>query len=176
MRGKQSNGGLFFAVITGVFLLFFLGIVGQAAGLAHAQELVVYPAQGQSKEQQEKDEFECYRWARDQSGFDPMQRPTATEPPPREEAKEGGVARGAARGAVAGLAVGAIAGDAGKGAAIGAAGGGLVGGMRRRDQRAREEQKKEQWANEQVANYERNRGSYNRAYSACLEGRGYSVK
>jgi len=43
-----------------------------------AQELIVYPAQGQSSEQMEKDKFECYSWAKAQANFDPMQMPTAT--------------------------------------------------------------------------------------------------
>jgi hypothetical protein len=173
MRRKKGTDRVFFAVVMSVFLLFILGIAGESA---FAQELMVFPAKGQTKDQQEKDEFDCYRWAKDQSGFDPMEVPKATAPPPQEEAKQGGVARGAARGAVTGLAVGAIAGDAGKGAAIGAAGGGLIGGARRRDQKAREEKKQEQWAQNQAANYQQNRNNYNRAYSACLEGKGYTVK
>ena len=48
------------------------GLVVLLVGLAlpaSAQELFVYPEKGQSAEQQEKDEFECYRWARDRTGF-----------------------------------------------------------------------------------------------------------
>ena len=30
-----------------------------------------YPLQGQSPEQQDRDHFECYRWAHRQTGFDP---------------------------------------------------------------------------------------------------------
>ncbi|KPJ98641.1 MAG: hypothetical protein AMJ60_07580 [Desulfobacterales bacterium SG8_35] len=141
-----------------------------------AQDPIIYPNQGQSAEQQEKDKFECYNWAKGQTGFDPMQVPTATAPPPGQEAPQGGAVRGAAGGAVAGLAVGAIAGDAGKGAAIGAASGALFGGMRRRDQQMRQEQQQQQWAQEQSANYANQRNNYNRAYGACLEGRGYTVK
>jgi hypothetical protein len=36
-------------------------------------ELYVYPTRGQSTEQQAKDRYECYRWAADQTGFDPTQ-------------------------------------------------------------------------------------------------------
>jgi hypothetical protein len=36
-------------------------------------ELYVYPTRGQGTEQQAKDRFECYRWAADQTGFDPTQ-------------------------------------------------------------------------------------------------------
>ena len=69
-----------------------------------------------------------------------------------------------------------IADDAGKGAAIGAASGALIGGMRRRDQQSQQQQAEQQWANEQAANYTNQRNNYNRAYGACLEGRGYTVK
>ena len=143
---------------------------------ALAQDLVIYPAKGQSQEQMEKDKFECYTWAKQQTGFDPMQAPTATAPPPQQEAKQGGLVRGAARGALVGVTVGAIAGDAGKGAAVGAASGGLLGGMRRRDQVRQEEKAQDQWAQDQTNQYARRRNEYNRAYSACLEGKGYTVK
>jgi hypothetical protein len=141
-----------------------------------AGDFFIYPSKGQSQEQQKKDEFECYQWAKGQTGFDPMAAPRASSPPPASEAEQGGLVRGAARGALTGLAIGAIAGDAGKGAAIGAAGGGLIGGMRRNDQARREEQKRQQWAQDQSNQYAAQRNSYNRAYIGCLEGRGYSVK
>ena len=146
------------------------------ASSALAQDLIIYPAKGQSQEQMEKDKFECYTWAKQQTGFDPMAQPKATAPPPSQEAKQGGVVKGAARCALVGVAVGAIAGDAGKGAAIGAAGGGLFGGMRRNDQQRQQEQAEQQWAQQQAANYEQNRSKYNRAFGSCMEGRGYTVK
>jgi hypothetical protein len=48
--------------------------------------------------------------------------------------------------------------------------------MRRRDQQRQQQQAQQQWAKEQEAQYTQARNSYNRAYSACLEGRGYTVK
>ena len=141
-----------------------------------AQELIVFPAKGQSEQQMEQDKFTCYNWAKKQTGFDPMQVPTATAPPPQKEAQQGGLVRGAARGAAVGLAAGAIAGDAGKGAAIGAASGGLIGGMRRRDQAARQKKAEDDWARQQASQYKQRRSTYNRAYAACLEGKGYTVK
>jgi outer membrane lipoprotein SlyB len=136
----------------------------------------IYPNKGQSQKQQDKDKYECYNWAKQQTGFDPMAQPTATAPPPTQEASRGGVVRGAGRGALVGVAAGAIGGDAGKGAAIGAVAGGLLGGMRRRDQARQEAQAQDQWANQQAANYQHNRSNYNRAFSSCMEGRGYTVK
>lgn len=147
-----------------------------AGSLCQAQDLVIYPAKGQSQEQLEKDKFECYTWAKQQSGFDPMQQPTATTPPPPQQAQQGGVVRGGARGALIGVTAGAIAGDAGKGAGIGAATGALGGGMRQRDQQRQQAQSQQQWEQQQAAAYAQGRDGYNRAHGACLEGRGYSVK
>ncbi len=70
-----------------------------------ADDPIVYPKNGQSKEQQAADQFECHTWAKGQTGFDPTQ--------------PGG---------------GVQSGDA-----------------------------------------DRSRSSYNRAMSACLQGRGYQV-
>jgi len=66
--------------------------------------LMIYPKNGQSKEQQAADQFECHNWAKGQTGFDPTQ-----------------------------------------------AGGGASG------------------------NADAARGNYDRAMSACLQGRGYQV-
>ena len=138
------------------------------AATSMADELMIFPNADQAPEQQEQDKFACYSWAKDQSDFDPMAPPTATEPPPQQQAKKGGVGRGLVRGA----AVGAIAGDAGKGAAAGAA----IGGMRRQDQKRKEAAARQQWEQEQVRIYTENRNRYNRANAACLEGKNYTVR
>jgi hypothetical protein len=171
MKRLRSTGTAIGILVCGTLLL-FLG-----TGVAFAQqEPIVYPSKGQSQKQMEKDKYDCYTWAKQQTGFDPMAQPTASAPPPAQEAPKGGAVRGAARGALVGVTVGAIAGDAGKGAAVGAASGGLLGGMRRRDQVRQEERAQEQWAQEQAAQYSQKRNEYNRAYGACLEGKGYTVK
>ncbi len=36
-----------------------------------AEDLIVYPKNGQTREQQAADDFECHNWAKSQSGFDP---------------------------------------------------------------------------------------------------------
>ncbi len=154
--------------ITPMIIAACLGVV---AGPAAAQDLMIYPKDGQDKDQQEQDEFQCYRWARDETSFDPMVVPTATEAPPQQEAKKGGVGRGAVRGA----AVGGIV-DGSDGAKTGAAAGALVGGMRRSSQNKSEAQAQAQWEQEQAQIYAQNRNNYNRAYAACLEGRGYTVR
>ena len=53
---------------------------------ALAQELFIYPKQGQSQEQQDNDRYECYRWAADKSGFDPTQ-PGGNVPVEQHETK-----------------------------------------------------------------------------------------
>jgi len=158
-------------------LIIFLSVLLITPVICLAQgDLIVYPIKNQTSEQMEKDKFECYSWAKKETDFDPMATPTASTPPPQQQAQKGGVVKGVARGAVVGTAAGAIAGDTGKGAAIGASSGALVGGMRRRDQRRQEQHAQDQWAQQETAKYNEARNTYNRAYSACLEGRGYSVK
>ena len=131
----------------------FMFLVGDAlAGL----DVFVYPTKGQTKEQQEQDEFACYKWAKEQTGFDPTQpMQQAAAPPP-----QGGAAKGAAKGAAIGAIGGAIGGDAGKG-----------GAARRRkgeQQQASAQQKAKQ-------EYDAKVDGYRRAFSACMTGRGYTV-
>lgn len=150
-------------------VLMTLFVIGVLVVSAQAQELFVFPNEDQSQDQQDKDEFQCHRLARDRTGFDPMQTPTATRAKPETQ---GGALRGAAGGALLGTAVGAITGDVRRGAAVGGVGGGLLGGMRRNDSRRQQDQ----WADEQVAIYRGDRNAYNRAFTACMESRGYTVR
>ncbi len=136
---------------------------------AVAQDLLIYAAQGQDQDQQDLDEVQCRRFATERTGFDPRQTPTATTARPQSQ---GSAVGGAARGALLGTAVGAITGNVGRGAAAGAAGGGLLGGMRRQDTNRQQQQ----WAQQESANYQRNRNEFNRAFAVCLEGRGYTVR
>lgn len=131
-----------------------------------AQNPMVYPAQGQSPDQQSRDRYECHMWAVQQTGYDPSSGAAAAQP----STQQGGLAketlRGGARGAAAGAAIGAIAGDAGTGAAIGAAAGGL---KRRFEQKDANRAAASSASNEAASNY-------NRALGACLSGRGYTVQ
>ena len=86
---------------------------------------------------------------------------------------DGSAVRGAARGAAAGAAIGAIAGDAGTGAAIGAVAGGL-GGRRARIAGDQAEQQKNQQAAEAQSKELKN--NFNKAFSACMSGKGYTVQ
>jgi len=155
--------------------VFALGLGFSASSIA--QELFVYPADEQSNEQTEKDKFECYNWAKGQTGFDPMKVPTASTPPPAQEPEKGGAGRGALMGAAGGALIGGIAdGKVGEGAAIGAIAGGLFGGARRSNQKQQQQAEQQQWEQQQANQYANARNEYNRAYVACLEARDYSVK
>src|SRR5215831_21128111 len=65
-----------------------------------AQDIYVYPAKGQSQEQQDRDRYECHSWAVQQTGFDPS-RDVAYTPAPQEP--QSSVLKGATRGAVVGV-------------------------------------------------------------------------
>ena len=113
--------------------------------------ITAYPAKGQTAEQQARDSNDCQFWAKQQTGYDPG----------LDTAKSGGVglAIGAVTGAAAGAAIGAASGrGAGSGAAVGAVVGG-VGGT----------------AVGAGYGYTKNRDGYNQAYSACMQGKGYTV-
>ncbi|HUN54740.1 MAG TPA: hypothetical protein VMU29_06245 [Smithella sp.] len=144
-------------------------------------QVYFYPNNGQTTEQQSRDHYECYNWAVQQTGFDPSQ----SSIPPQERVK---VVPMPPPGhdtvvlAVAGAVLGAlIAGPrhAGAGALIGAGSGAIAGAASdaSREQYAR--QMEEAYANGDQAldaQYEAKARDFRRAMSACLEGRGYTVK
>ncbi|SMD44769.1 Glycine-zipper containing OmpA-like membrane domain-containing protein [Aquiflexum balticum DSM 16537] len=133
--------------------------------------LFVFPSKNQSQNQQKQDEFECYKWAVDQSGIDPQNIPKievtdSTGP-------TGGAVIGSAKGAAAGAAIGAIAGDAGKGAAIGATAGALRGRRAGQQAQAQQNQKAHASASAQETAMLEN---FKKAFSVCIEGKGYTIK
>ena len=131
------------------------------ATVSVAQKPSVYPAQKQTAQQQKKDDGECRAWAKKDTGIDPV---AASQPAPQ---KTGPAVGGGERlkGAAGGAVIGGIAGDAGAGAAVGT----VVGGAKaRKNQQAQNEQAQQQ---QQQA-----RNTYYKAYAACMEGRGYTVK
>jgi hypothetical protein len=134
-------------------------LISSLPAIGFAQQPMVYPAKGQTPDQQAKDMNECGGWAMQQSGG-----ASAASTQQGSVGKE--TLRGGARGAAAGAAIGAIAGDAGKGAAIGATAGGLKRRVGQKDQNKTNEAAAANAAND----------DFNRALSACLTGRGYSVQ
>ena len=146
-------------ILVGMLALVF----AQASGFAQP---IVYPAKGQSPQQQAKDEGDCYAWARNHTGVDPITAAgTQDTAPPQPPGR--GALKGAIRGALGGAAVADIAGGhAGTGAAAGAVMGGIRGTVR------------QQKSAEQAAQQAQTSGMqrFQRAYGACLEGRGYTVR
>ena len=148
--------------------------------------LFVFPAKNQSSTQQSNDESACFGWAKSQTNIDPMNiqphQPTAPQVSDEQVANAGGGsrARGAARGAAGGAVIGAITGDAGTGAAAGAAAGALAGGAAKRQAKrdaAAAQQQQQAAAEQQVqASIAQQKATYNKAFSACMEGKGYTVK
>lgn len=143
--------------------------------------LYFYPAEGQSLSRQDRDRYECHLWAVRKSGFDPGLTPLAphqrvdvvAEPPPGSDT---------AAGAIGGAMVGAILAsphDTGEGMLFGAITGAMLGAASdtARQETAREIQHEydARYAR-QYASAERQAHNYRRAMTACLEGRGYTVR
>lgn len=150
---------------------------------------------GQNQDQQLKDESECYGMAKQRTGFDPQKGgPTAptveqiqaaqSEAARSSQQATGARAGGAARGAAGGAAIGAIAGSAGKGAGIGAVAGTMAGGSAQRSANAQSEQKAAAQAKAKIEKeheaqklaHEEGQDTFQRAFAACMDARGYSVK
>jgi hypothetical protein len=140
------------------------------------QRVYVYPANGQSAEQTDRDRYECHNWAVQQTGVDPSRADAnAYERVVVQPANPPG------SGTVAGVIGGAILGsiiagprNAGAGAIIGGATGGIIGSAADANAQAQAAQTQQQY-NESAAAGRARADSYRRAISACLQGRGYTI-
>lgn len=138
--------------------------------------LFVYPSAEQKPEQQKQDEYECYEWGKQTTGIDPL-APQQSQPQqqPQQQGADGSAAKGALRGAAKGALIGEIVDDdhTGDYAAYGAA----AGAMRGRRAKKRQTQATQQQAQAQAQTAtEQSLGNFKKAFSACLEGRRYTVK
>ena len=144
-----------------------------------------YPTKGQTPQQEESDKGQCYAWAVQQTGFDPANPRVAAPPPPQygaPQSPQGGLFQGAMGGAALGAIGGAIGGNAGEGAAIGAGVGALFGGIRRMRWQEEQQQQQQQmqmqqqrYAAQQQSAMANGRANYQRAFNACMSGRGYTA-
>ena len=139
--------------------------------------LAIFPAKGQSPEQQKADEAAAYDWATKQTGWDPYQAKAVLDQQSKASsaaagAARGGAFKGAAGGAAAGAAIGAIAGDAGKGAAIGSAALGMTGGVRSR----RAMRTAGGASDTAMAAYQQQFALWSRNFMAAMEAKGYTVR
>lgn len=156
-----------------------------------AGQLYIYPSNGQSEQQLADDRYACHAEAVAHSGFDPTREALAPPPPledvvvevPPNEAR-GATAKGAVAGAVAGGVIGAAADeDAGPAAAAGAVIGAVIGSsieqkgaQEARDQASREAAAQMQDQKNRAAEHEARRQNYLRAFTACMQSRGYTVR
>ena len=123
---------------------------------ANPANLAIFPARGQTPDQQRADEAASYDWATQQTGWDPYQAKAVLD----QQSQAATTAAGAARG-------GAV-----KGAAIGATSLGLTGGMRSR----RAVQAAGNTSDKAVAAYQQQFGVWTRNYMAAMEAKGYSLR
>jgi hypothetical protein len=141
------------------------------AARSMAAEPEVYPAKGRTAAQQERDQYACHEWATKETGVDPVtlaEEKLATPAPAEDEGNAGGMARSAGLGAMGG----AMEGDAGAGAMRGMGIGRMVSVIRAKRQLREHQSADAQEASALQAQLEK----YDRAYAACLTGRGYAVK
>ena len=136
-----------------------------------------YPQNGQSPDQQSRDRYECSEWAVHQTGFDPtapsvpaQYRVVASGPPP---------GTGTAVGAIAGAVIGAAISprwDRGAGAVFGGLTGAMIGSASDAQRAQNNQIQMSEAEQQQYAAMAQKASDYRRALSACLGGRGYSVK
>jgi hypothetical protein len=145
-------------------------------------DIYAYPTNGQTPEQQDRDRYDCFQWAIQQTGFDPSSPSVA--PHERIQVVGGPPAvvpgSGVAAGAVTGAILGSIVSrprDAGAGALVGAVLGGVLGGAAESAQNQQAAQANTRIVERrQSAQLELKAGDFRRAAGACLEARGYSVR
>jgi hypothetical protein len=140
------------------------------------QRIFVYPSNGQSPQQTDRDRYECHVWAVQQTGVDPS-RPDGN--PYARVVVQPATPPGAntAAGAFTGAILGAlIAGprNAGAGLVVGGATGAIVGSAADANAQAQAHMTQQQ-INQAAAAGRAQADSYRRALGACLQGRGYTV-
>jgi hypothetical protein len=175
---KQSARPI--GIIAGSVVLAAVAAVAQAGPPSlstNPGNLAIFPAKGQTPEQQKADEAAAYDWATQQTRWDPYQAKALLDQQGQAAAQSaagarGGAVKGAAGGALMGVAIGAIAGDAGKGAAIGATSLGLTGGVRSR----RATKAANGVSADAVAAYQQQFALWSRNFMAAMEAKGYTVR
>jgi hypothetical protein len=181
-----------FLNLTGVVAALFAGMAladeavgppddADANAVTAESDIYVYPSKGQTEKQLDRDRYECHNWAVAQSHYNPSDSHLAPHqqvrvvemPPPGRD-----TAVGAMTGAVIGSSV-AGRRDSGEGAVAGAIIGAMVGASSDASrQKAASQDNTRMSADQQAerARLEKQAADYRRAISACLEGRGYTVK
>ena len=135
--------------------------------------LVVFPAKGQTADVQKTDEGACYDWAKQQTGYDPVAPPPAPTAAP-VQAQKGGAVKGAAEGCR-----GRRRDRRGRRATRATAPrsarrpGAIKGRRGQKQQTAAAQQQSQQQA---ASAGQAQKDGYKKAFGACMEGKGYTVK
>ncbi|HEU5294862.1 MAG TPA: hypothetical protein VFU71_08725 [Burkholderiaceae bacterium] len=130
-----------------------------------------YPELSQDEAKQDRDRYECYRWAVRESGVDPGMTPVRAVPPPPGVVRDGAeVAAGAATGAIVGAAVSSPH-STGQGMVLGAIFGTLIGAAAHEARVQSAEQAYAQRVSAQQVPLQ----NFRRAMGACMTGRGYRI-
>jgi len=140
-------------------------------------EINFQPAKGQSLAQQDRDRYACYVWARDKTGFDPSLPALAPSHRVHVESTSRPGQKTAA-GAFIGAVLGAASSEPGEGRE-GAIQGAIAGAFIGASADAADEQERQRQEERQAridARLTQQVNEYRRAMTACLEGRGYTVK
>jgi hypothetical protein len=138
--------------------------------MAASLGLHAFPTNQQTPEQQRNDQAACYEWAKQDTSFDPLAASQQQQNP--QSAPKGVALKSGAQGAGMGAAIGAISGDAVRGAAAGGIGGVIRGKMAQKSAEQKAAAQQQAKAQAQQSGNEK----FKRAFSACMEGKGYSVK
>jgi hypothetical protein len=135
------------------------------------QTVYFYPELSQDEAKQDRDRYECYRWAVRETGVDPGMTPVRNVPPPRAAVRDGAeVVAGAATGAIVGAAVSSPR-NTGQGMVLGAIFGTMIGAAAHE---ARVQSAEQAYA-QRVSAQQVPVNNFRRAMGACMTGRGYRV-
>jgi hypothetical protein len=156
------------------------GGASSAPEASSGADIYVYPSKGQSDSRLDRDRYECHTWAFRQTGYDP----SAPHLAPHQQVQVVAMPadhRGAIGGAVTGAVIGASVSrpyDSARGAVVGAVAGAIIGGASdsARTREAAGNPRPSAAEQAEQARLEKQAYDYRRAISACLEGRGYTVK
>jgi len=130
-----------------------------------------YPELSQDEAKQDRDRYECYRWAVREAGVDPGMTPVRYVPPPPGVVRDGAeVVAGAATGAIVGAAVSSPR-NTGQGMVLGAIFGTMIGAAAHE---ARVQSAEQAYARH-VSAQQVPVSNFRRAMGACMTGRGYRV-
>jgi hypothetical protein len=165
-----------------LFLSIVVLTVLAAQSAFSVSEPIVFPKEGQSREQQTADKQYCSGWAKDETGVDPsyvkakleMTNDNVANAASGDQPRFGRrMMRGAALGAAMGGIDDGIDNNVGKRAVQGVV---LSGSRTRQDRKQYQKEKQLEGHLQKKIELEEQYDKYMRAFSVCMDAKGYSVK